>query len=199
MFRPKIELSDQPQTLSKSLKKRRSPPYFQIVAMVTLCLLPALAGWWAMCETKEATTSPCITHAKPRVVVTTQSKRLHLCRKGKSEAQFSVALGYAGVGKQREGDGRTPLGTYPLARARPSRSGLHRFLHIGYPTKAQRRAGLTGSAVGVHGPPRWAADLTTDLAIWGFTQGCVALARDEQVDQIAAWVSQHDVDEITIF
>ncbi len=199
MFRPRIELSDLPPASPRERKNRPKIPASRAIAIVLLCLLPAAVGWWAMHQTRATPARPCRPHDKPRVVVATAVKRLHLCRDGLSEADFNVALGYAGVGKAREGDGRTPLGTYTLAKARPSASGLHRFLHIGYPTRRQREAGLTGSAVGVHGPPRWAANLIGGLASWGATQGCVAVGRDAQVDRIAEWVSRHEVDRITIF
>ena len=134
MFRPKIEVSDLPYKPASPNKSANRPRIrrSRAVAMILLCLLPAAVGWWVMHQTRATAARPCRPHAMPRVVVATAAKRLHLCREGLSEADFKVALGYAGVGKKREGDGRTPLGTYALAKARPSVSGLHRFLHIGY-------------------------------------------------------------------
>jgi len=112
------------------------------------------------------------------------------CQAGKAVAAYPVALGRAGVGKTRAGDGKTPRGRYPLGAARTS-ARYHRFIPIGYPTPAQRRRGLTGSAIGIHGPPRALRNVGSILAAVGWTQGCVAVATDPQIDEIAAWVAAH--------
>ena len=54
-----------------------------------------------------------------------------------------------GLGRTRRG--RTPIGRYRVAPARAS-SRYHLFLEVGYPTAEQAKLGLTGSAIGVHGP-----------------------------------------------
>lgn len=89
-----------------------------------------------------------------RIVVDLRNHSLALCDKDAVVETFGVRLGRGGIGKIREGDGKTPVGTYALGQPRPSnRYGT--FIPIGYPTEEQRRRGYTGSAVGVHGPARW--------------------------------------------
>jgi murein L,D-transpeptidase YafK len=121
------------------------------------------------------------------IVVRTSERALLICDGGAPEARFAVALGAGGIGKRRRGDGKTPLGAYALGTPRRSQDyGL--FIPIGYPTAAQARAGFTGDAVGIHGPPRpfaHAGALTT-LADW--TAGCIAVGSDEEVERIASWV-----------
>ena len=87
------------------------------------------------------------------IVVDTTAHRLYLCAGGAAERSFPVALGVNGVEKRRTGDNRTPLGIYALGTPRASGS-FHRFVPVAYPTPAQARAGFTGSAIGIHGPPR---------------------------------------------
>lgn len=130
------------------------------------------------------------TDAPSAVVVDASRHALSLCEHGRAVAWWSVRLGWNGTGKQREGDRRTPSGLYPLGAPRPSaRYGT--FVPIGYPTPAERSAGYTGSAVGVHGPSRPVAWLGGLVNAVDTTDGCVGLARDDDMRALAAWVSAH--------
>ena len=83
--------------------------------------------------------------------------------------------------------GRTPIGTYPLGQPRASqRYGI--FIPIGYPTADQRKKGLTGGAVGVHGPDRRVKWLGRLVNTFDTSDGCVGLAKDEEMERIAKWV-----------
>ena len=133
------------------------------------------------------------------IVIDTRAHQMHLCRQGENDRTYAVALGIRGVGKQREGDNRTPLGTYPLAAPRASRD-FHTFIHVGYPTAAQVRMGLTGGAIGIHGPPRGLLSFA-ELAMLvsrDWTAGCIAVATDEEIEQVAAWVRKHGVKEVRL-
>lgn len=122
-----------------------------------------------------------------RIIVFLERHALLLCDKGKTIETFGVRLGRGGVGKTREGDGKTPVGTYSLGEPRPSdRYGT--FIPIGFPTEDQKKAGYTGSAVGVHGPPRWVKWLGRLVNTFDLSDGCVGLARDEEIERIAGWV-----------
>lgn len=123
-----------------------------------------------------------------RIVVDLAKHQLALCDKALTVATFRVRLGRGGLGKTREGDGKTPVGVYPLGDPRPSnRYGT--FIPIGYPTDEQRRLGYTGSAVGVHGPGRWVKWLGSLVNTFDSSDGCVGVARDSEIDTIARWVS----------
>jgi L,D-peptidoglycan transpeptidase YkuD (ErfK/YbiS/YcfS/YnhG family) len=123
----------------------------------------------------------------PYLHVDTTLHRLFLCEAGDVQHEYSVRLGKGGVGKTREGDGKTPLGAYALGEPRASaRYGV--FIPIDYPTKAQQALGYTGSAVGLHGPRRglqWLGDLVNALDT---TEGCVGIARDQEMSEIVAWL-----------
>ena len=127
------------------------------------------------------------TAADARIVVETGAHRLALCDRDREVSAFSVRLGRGGVGKTAEGDGKTPLGIYPLGEPRKSdRYGT--FIPIGDPTPEQRRRGFTGGDVGVHGPHRWVRWLGSLVNSFDSSNGCVGLATDGEMATIAAWV-----------
>ncbi len=121
------------------------------------------------------------------VVVETRQRGLFLCDGGEPLERFTVAIGRGGTGKQARGDLRTPLGSYPLGAPRASRRfGI--FIPVGYPTPEQQRQGLTGTAIGIHGPARplrWLGPLNT---FYDWTAGCVVVGSDAEMDRIAGWV-----------
>lgn len=145
---------------------------------------------------RAAAPSPCA-GLDAQVVLHTEQHRLLLCEQGHPAAEYRVALGRGGAGKQREGDLRTPLGVYPLGPARTSADfGL--FLPVGYPTDEQRRRGFTGGDIGIHGPKRgsrWLGSLTT-LTDW--TRGCIAVGTDSAISELATWVREHHATRIHI-
>jgi murein L,D-transpeptidase YafK len=143
--------------------------------------------------------SPVCRTAETAVVVDTRAHALHLCRDGKAERTFAVALGMRGVGKQHQGDNRTPLGRYGLGPPRASQH-FHIFVPVQYPTPAQVRMGFTGSAIGIHGPPRgWStlAELAA-LVAQDWTAGCIAVATDADIDAIALWIRKHEVKDVRL-
>jgi len=131
------------------------------------------------------------------VAVHSAGHRLHLCRAGRVEGSFRVALGRGGLDKRREGDERTPVGRYALGAPRASER-FHRFVPVGYPTEAQRGEGRTGSAIGVHGPDarfRWLGPAT----VWvDWTNGCIAVGTRGEIDAVAEWVARAGARTITI-
>jgi murein L,D-transpeptidase YafK len=154
------------------------------VVVAATCSRPALAS--GSCTAKDS-----------RVVVETAKHRLALCEGGWQVAEFGVRLGRGGVGKTAEGDGKTPLGTYPLGEPRPSqRFGV--FIPIGYPTAEQRSKGYTGGDVGVHGPHRWVRWLGSLVNTFDSSDGCVGLATDDEINRLAAWMKQTHVRTIEI-
>jgi murein L,D-transpeptidase YafK len=110
-----------------------------------------------------------------------------LCESGKLVREVSVAIGSGGVDKRREGDRKTPLGRYPIGAPHDS-ARFHRFIAVGYPTPAQRAGGRTGGDIGIHGPPRTYAWLGGARNWVNWTAGCIAVASDEVIDQVASWV-----------
>ncbi|HXU03570.1 MAG TPA: L,D-transpeptidase, partial [Polyangia bacterium] len=132
------------------------------------------------------------------VVVDTRARRMHLCNDGKIDRTFVVALGMRGVGKQRHGDARTPLGRYGLGRPRASQY-FHIFVPVQYPTPAQARLGFTGSAIGIHGPPHgWTPARLAALVAQDWTAGCIAVETEEDIEAVAAWIRKHEVKNVRL-
>ena len=132
------------------------------------------------------------------IVIDTRAHQMHLCREGENDRTYTVALGIRGVGKQHQGDNRTPLGKYVLAPPRASRD-FHTFIHVGYPTPAQARLGFTGSAIGIHGPPRgWSLTELAALVARDWTIGCIAVETDADIEAVAAWIRRHGVKDVRL-
>ena len=132
------------------------------------------------------------------IVVDTRTHQMHLCGAGRTERTFVVAPGMRGVGKQREGDNRTPLGRYGLGAPRASQH-FHIFVPVQYPTPAQARLGFTGGAIGIHGPPRgWSFTELASLVAQDWTAGCIAVATDEDIEAIATWIRKQGVKDVRL-
>jgi L,D-peptidoglycan transpeptidase YkuD (ErfK/YbiS/YcfS/YnhG family) len=158
-------------------------PGAEEVQLLTFILAVAVSS---LAQSSPSPSDACAAHGTS-LWVETRSHRLRLCEGGRTLADFPVALGERGIGKRLRGDRRTPLGVYPLGSPRPSAS-FGTFIPIGYPTPWQKRMGFTGSAVGLHGPPRDLADAGASNVASDWTWGCVALASDAEIARVAAWV-----------
>ncbi len=150
-----------------------------------------------MSEAKEPVADECGNKKSAYVAVHAKAHELLLCDGGVAVERFDVRLAKNGLGKRAEGDGKLPLGTYPLADAIPS-ARFGSFLLVGYPTPAQRAQGMTGSAVGVHGPARNVRFLGGLVNTFDLTDGCIGLAHDEEVTRIAAFVRHRNAHTIVI-
>ncbi len=161
-----------------------------LTAFIGLCLLS--------CGAAPSAAGPCSARGTS-VVIDLTDHTLYLCRAGASAGQHTIAIGRGGTGKRVEGDGRTPVGTYRLGTPRRSGEGFYRFIPIGYPTAAQKRAGYTGGAIGIHGPARGAAWLGRSSTWVDWTQGCVAVDSDAALDAVEAFVRAHRVRTVHLF
>lgn len=107
------------------------------------------------------------TRLKSMIVVDASLSRLYVIESrtdpGTGMRQFQVAdhayvsFGKNGLGKQQEGDGRTPLGVYRVQTKRSS-DALPAFygygaLTLNYPNALDRMEGRTGSGIWIHGSP----------------------------------------------
>ncbi len=123
-----------------------------------------------------------------RVVVSKSSRTLTLYRGNKLLRSYRISLGRNPQGpKQREGDGRTPEGSFTLDY-RKENSSFHRALHISYPTPdyaaaARGRAINPGGLIMVHGLRSGLGGLGRLHTFFDWTDGCVA-------------VTNHEIDEI---
>jgi murein L,D-transpeptidase YafK len=122
-----------------------------------------------------------------KLVVRKSERRLYVMRAGQIMREFRVALGLSPLGhKQREGDYKTPEGSYRLIR-RNSRSDFFLSMEISYPNaqdvaRAQRQGVRPGGAIMLHGwpnNPRKGAEYYKS-ADW--TDGCIAVSNSDMVE-----------------
>lgn len=122
-----------------------------------------------------------------RIEVLKAERRMYLMHGERVLRSYDIALGREPVGqKRREGDGRTPEGSYVIDRRNP-RSAFHLSLGISYPTVSQRRvareAGLSpGGDIFIHGRAGKHLGRGPD-----WTEGCIAVT-DREIEEIYAMV-----------
>jgi murein L,D-transpeptidase YafK len=166
--------------------------------LITASLLFAGTSLGRSAAAADGLTDPCAELSFAHVVVRTEEHRLYLCAKDRTVvSSYPVRLARNGVGKTRAGDGKVPIGTYPLGRPRPSKK-YGTFVPIGFPLPEQQRRGYTGGDVGIHGPDRRVRWLGRLVNTFDTTDGCVGVASDREMDEIAAWLRRKAVDRIVL-
>lgn len=116
------------------------------------------------------------------------SRRMELKRRGRAIRSYRVALGFAPEGhKEKEGDGRTPEGSYVLD-ARNPRSAFHLSLRVSYPDETDKanaasRGVPPGGDIFVHGQPNGVRKFFVRHPRRDWTVGCVAVT-DREIREI---------------
>jgi L,D-peptidoglycan transpeptidase YkuD (ErfK/YbiS/YcfS/YnhG family) len=123
-----------------------------------------------------------------KILIEKKARRLMLISKGEVIKTYKIALGGDPIGpKEREGDNKTPEGTY-LIDSRNKDSHYHRSLHISYPNerdkKRARELGVSpGGNIMIHGIKKgfsWVGDAHAEV---DWTKGCIAVT-DEEIEEI---------------
>jgi membrane-associated phospholipid phosphatase len=134
---------------------------------------------------------PAVARPAPRVDRVEVFKSRHelvLLKDGKTVKTYRVALGPYSMGrKERQGDGKTPEGSYILDWRNPH-SKFHRSIHISYPNAddIERARGLgvpSGGDIFLHGLPNGAGWIGAAHRQMDWTAGCIAVT-DEEIDEI---------------
>jgi murein L,D-transpeptidase YafK len=147
-----------------------------------LIILVATAFWLAV-----PAGSPELAQDVDFVRVLKSERRLELLAQGQVVRRYSIALGGNPVGRKRfEGDRRTPEGRYVLDW-RNAGSCCVKSLHISYPNAADvavaAKAGRSsGGMIMIHGPPNWLAAWDWLLQLFDWTDGCIAVSKDEMLE-----------------
>jgi murein L,D-transpeptidase YafK len=121
-----------------------------------------------------------------KVVVLKSYRRLLLMRGDEVLKTYIVSLGGNPVGpKVKQGDNRTPEGSYVLDRHNAN-SQYHRSIHISYPNandlaRARKLGVPPGSEMFIHGLPNDFRGHSEALGDW--TEGCIAVTNAE-IDEI---------------
>ena len=135
------------------------------------------------------------------MVILKAARRLLLVTDREVLASFDIALGFEPEGpKDRQGDGRTPEGSYVLDW-RTDDSEYYRAIHISYPNADDRRRAKAlgvppGGHVMIHGLPNGLEAIGRDHAKGDWTRGCIAVS-NEELDHI--WASVPNGTPIEIF
>src|ERR1700749_1132640 len=115
-----------------------------------------------------------------RVIVYKHQRRLVLLARGKEVKSYRVALGSEPDGpKTRQGDHRTPEGSYVLDYRNTS-SHFYKAFHISYPNAkdlaAARKFGVSpGGDIMLHGLPTKYSFVGKAQALDDWTDGCIAV------------------------
>lgn len=118
------------------------------------------------------------------VEVFKSERRMDLKRDGTTIRSYRVALGFAPERhKEREGDGRTPEGSYTVD-ARNPQSAFHLSLRVSYPDRRDKaHAAALGVAPGgdiyIHGQPNGWRRFLVGHPAKDWTTGCVAVTNAE--------------------
>ncbi len=135
-----------------------------------------------------------------RIVIEKKARRLTLISKGESIKTYRIALGGCPFGpKEREGDNKTPEGTY-FIDFRNKDSHYHRSLHISYPNerdkKRAKELGVSpGGNIMIHGIKNgfsWVGDAHAES---DWTKGCIAVT-DQEIEEIAKLAPNGTIVEI---
>lgn len=134
------------------------------------------------------------------IVIDKSAHTMTLLHQGQALRTYAVSLGSGGLeAKQREGDKRTPEGTYRIDSRNP-RSSYHLSLHISYPSAqdiaaAQARGENAGSDIMIHGLRNGLGWLGTLHRKRDWTAGCIAVTNQE-IEEIWRVVADNAVVEI---
>jgi murein L,D-transpeptidase YafK len=122
-----------------------------------------------------------------RVVVKKSDRRMYLMRANRIVAEYPIRLGLNPYGhKEREGDFKTPEGSYRLVRRNP-RSEFFLSLEVSYPNEADRararqRGVSPGGLIMIHGQPNVPRKSPEYYASNDWTDGCIAVSNSDMVD-----------------
>jgi murein L,D-transpeptidase YafK len=157
-----------------------------------------ILGLVLSCQAREQHIPPAV--RADSVVVLKKERTLTLMRQGKILKTYKVALGGEPVGpKPRQGDHRTPEGTYILDH-RNAHSRFYRAIHISYPSardlaQARTLGVAPGGDIYVHGLPNWYGWVGGGHRLKDWTDGCIAVT-NEEMDEI--WRAVEDGTPIEI-
>ncbi|NEV61209.1 L,D-transpeptidase family protein [Thiorhodococcus minor] len=149
-----------------------------------------LLGTFALSGCTTTSEPPKYTGPVERVVVKKSQRKLQLVGGGQVMREYRVALGGSPVGhKYREGDQRTPEGSYVLNWRNPS-SNFHKAIHISYPSERDRHVSRQlgyspGGMIMIHGMPNYIRSESMRRQYVGrdWTQGCIAV-QNHEMDEI---------------
>jgi murein L,D-transpeptidase YafK len=150
-----------------------------LAACAVLAALPVQA------DMSEGRTPPFAT--ADRVVVRKAERTLWLYRDGEALRSYRISLGLSPSGpKEREGDFRTPEGSYMLTRRNPQ-SDYFLSIQVSYPgprdlEAARRNKVRPGGSIMIHGLPNIPKYPRERYLSSDWTDGCIALSNEDMLE-----------------
>jgi murein L,D-transpeptidase YafK len=135
-----------------------------------------------------------------RILVLKSKRELQLLHNGTVIKSYRVSLGGTPVGrKERQGDHKTPEGTYTIVGRNP-KSQYHRSLRVSYPNeedraRAARRGVSPGGDIMIHGLPNGYGWVGRGHLAKDWTDGCIAVT-DQEIEEIWTLVADGTAVEI---
>lgn len=126
------------------------------------------------------------------VLVSKGERRMQIMNGDAVVRTYSIALGGSPIGhKEKEGDERTPEGSYVLDW-RNSKSGYHRSIHVSYPNetdieRARKIGEDPGGMIMIHGQRNYFGWLSPITQWFDWANGCIAVTNAD-MDEIWAIV-----------
>ena len=123
-----------------------------------------------------------------KILIEKKERRLTLISKDKMLKTYKIALGGNPNGpKEREGDNKTPEGTY-IIDSRNKDSRYHLSLHISYPNEKDKKRAkelgvLPGGDIMIHGIKNGLGWIDRFHTQFDWTKGCIAVT-DEEIEEI---------------
>lgn len=122
-----------------------------------------------------------------RILIDKSDRQLYLLKAGEILDSFDISLGLFPEGpKEREGDFRTPEGSYTIEAKNPD-SDYFLALKVSYPNAADRarasRLGVDpGGQIMIHGMPNEPKMDESRYLGWDWTDGCIAVSNSDMLD-----------------
>ena len=165
---------------------------FRNLAAMLVLACAAMAAQGDALSVAEASTQPTSLSsdtlpAVDRIVVKKTERRMYLMHGGNVVRSYHVALGLSPVGqKEREGDFRTPEGSYHLDVRNP-RSDYFLSIKVSYPNetdsrRARARHWETGGSIMIHGMPNLMKHDPEYYLNHDWTDGCIAVSNADMVE-----------------
>ena len=126
------------------------------------------------------------------VLVDKSERKLWLINGGMKYREYEISLGDSPLGhKEREGDERTPEGSYVIDYRNPE-SKYHLSLHISYPRQqdqqtAREKGVSPGGDIFIHGLPNGLEFMHQAYRGVDWTDGCIAV-NNQEIEEIWALV-----------
>ena len=151
----------------------------RLFSALTLAALIAGAAMLWLRPPAPGLPEPALSGPLDRILIEKSARRITLYQNGAAVRVWPMALGFAPEGdKQRQGDGRTPEGSFTIDR-RNAGSAYHLSLGLDYPqpdhiARARAAGHSPGGDIMIHGQPNAVPEPMQLPGDW--TAGCIALS-----------------------